>query len=157
VASNAAAASKAAEITKAARAAAPGMLGDYRTLGYVTPFTFNAQVKEQLEAGKAEVTLKGLWHKAKPRGLYGPKGKGRWPPHLKEMARIVLQEWGQNSDQHQPPPAAHPASTVCLFAHSPLSCVLPISRYSNFFERLPWQALCDWKMEGCKVEPGLVC
>jgi hypothetical protein len=73
---------------------------DYRALGYVNPFTISAQLKGWLEAGKAEVALKGLWHKAKPRGAYGPKGAGRWPHHLKEMARIVckngtdcLQEW----------------------------------------------------------------
>jgi hypothetical protein len=31
----------------------------------VTPFTFNAQLREQMEAAKAEVTLNGLLHKAK--------------------------------------------------------------------------------------------
>ena len=70
MASNAAAASKAAEEKKAAKAAAPGLLGDCRALGYVNPFTLNAQLKGWLEAGKAEVALKGLWHKAKPRGAY---------------------------------------------------------------------------------------
>ena len=53
---------------------------------YVNPFTLNAQLKGWLEAGKAEVALKGLWHKAKPRGAYGPKGAGRWPHHLEETA-----------------------------------------------------------------------
>ena len=58
------------EEKKAAKAAAPWLPGDYRALGYVNPFTLNAQLKGWLEAGKAEVALKGLWHKAKPRGAY---------------------------------------------------------------------------------------
>jgi len=127
VASNAAAASKAAEKGKAAKAAAPGLLEDFRALDYVNPFTLNAQLKGWLEAGKAEVALKRLWHKAKPRGAYGPKVAGRlqrcllgerppitlqrWPHHLlKEIARIICYK---NGGKSSPPHAYVRPCTVC--------------------------------------------
>ena len=78
VASNAAAASKAAE-KKGSKGSSTRAAWRLQCPSYVNPFTLNAQLKGWLEAGKAEVALKRLWHKAKPRGAYGPKGAGRWP------------------------------------------------------------------------------
>ena len=93
VASNAAAASKAAVEEKAAKAAAPGLLGDYRAL--CKPIHLKCSIEGLAGGRQGRVALKGLWHKAKPRGAYGPKGAGRWLHHLKEMARIVCFKNGE--------------------------------------------------------------
>jgi len=59
VASNAAAASKAAE-KKGSKGSSTRAAWRLQCPSYVNPFTLNAQLKGWLEAGKAEVVLKGL-------------------------------------------------------------------------------------------------
>jgi hypothetical protein len=122
VASNAAAASKAAVEEKAAKAAAPGLLGDYRAL--CKPIHLKCSIEGLAGGRQGRVALKGLWHKAKPRGAYGPKGAGRWLHHLKEMARIVCFKNGE----------LRPLSiTSCICASFTVcACTLPCFAHACF-------------------------